>query len=458
MKINNLIALSIITLMSTSCAVKMQDSKIQEVAQKAIDTPETWASKAEKYKDIKIKWIESFNDPMMLKLIKEGEANNIDLKVAAANMDKAWLLAQKAGANLKPTASLSLGGARSGIAKKSSSSRNINIGLTSSWEIDLWGGIEAGVSASQASAESVEADYTFAKHSLSANIAKTYLKVIEAKLQADITRKNLTILTKTMRITKIKYDNGISSGQDLALGRANLAIAKDQLISIEGSQRDALRALEVLLGRYPSATLEIPNVLPNLPSQPPAGVPSQILERRPDIISAERKIAQTFNASQQAKVAHLPQLSLTSTVSGASNALSEILNPANVAWQLGSNLVTTLFDGGRKKIDVKIANIQQKQAISNYAKVALNAFSEVEMDLDQGTVLANREIALNEVLKESNKAYRIANLRYKEGEIELLDALQIQQQAISAQSNLVSIKRLQLEQRINLYLALGGNW
>ncbi len=458
MRVSKLITLSIITLMCTSCAVKTQNVQIQQATKKAIQTPTNWASEAKKYKNVKIRWLDSFNDPMMLKLIKEGETNNIDLQVAATNMDKAWLLAKKAGANLKPTTNLSLSGARSGLAEGGSSNGNMSVGLTASWELDIWGGIQAGVNAAQASAQAVEANYIFAKHSLSANIAKTYFKVIEAKQQVNITNKNLSILNKTMRITKIKYDNGMSSGQDLALGRANLAIAKEQLISLEGSQRDALRALEVLLGRYPSATLEISNILPDLPPQPPAGIPSQILERRPDIISAERKIAQAFDVTKQAKVAHLPQLSLTSTLSGASSSLSEILNPANVAWQLGSSLVTTLFDGGKKKIDVKIANIEQKQAISNYAKVALNAFSEVENNLDQGSVLANREVALHEVFSQSNKAYHIADLRYKEGEIELLDAMQIQQQTISAESNLLSIKRLQLEQRINLYLSLGGSW
>ena len=102
--------------------------------------------------------------------------------------------------------------------------------------------------------------------------------------------------------------------------------------------------------------------------------------------------------------------------------------------------------------------MEQKQAIANYAQAALTAFSEIENNLDQGAVLANRETALSEAFRQSDKAYSIAELRYEEGEIELLDALQIQQQAISAESQLLSIKRAQLEQRINFYLALGGSW
>ena len=330
--------------------------------------------------------------------------------------------------------------------------------MQTSWEVDVWGRLSAGVDVATASAQAVEADYIFAQHSLSANIAKTYFKVIEAKLQADITRKNLIALEKSMRITQAKYDNGVSSGQDVALNRANLASAKEQLIKIEGSERDALRALEILLGRYPDASAEIPSALPDLPRHPPAGIPSELLERRPDIVSAERKIASAFHATDQAKAAQLPRFSLTATVNSGSSSLSDVLDPANAVWQLGANLIAPLLDGGRRKIDVEIATVEQKQAIANYAQAALTAFSEVENNLDQGRVLASRETALSETLKHIDKAYSIAKLRYKEGEIELLDALQIQQQTISAQSQLLSIERAQLEQRINFYLALGGSW
>jgi outer membrane protein TolC len=121
-------------------------------------------------------------------------------------------------------------------------------------------------------------------------------------------------------------------------------------------------------------------------------------------------------------------------------------------------MIAPLFDGGKREIDVEIATIEQKQAVANYAQKALTAFSEVETTLDQGRVLADREAALSEVQAQSNKAFRIAQLRYKEGESGILDTLQIQEQLIVAESNLLSVKRLQLEQRINLYLSLGGGW
>ncbi|MBL1321800.1 MAG: efflux transporter outer membrane subunit [Methylophaga sp.] len=465
MRVSRLTPLVIIALFSTSCVTNTTKQDSQKAADEAVgklDVPNNWtAPDLIKYEDVHAptKWIESFNDPVMLKLIEEGKANNLNLKVTAANMDKAWLLADQSNSALKPTADLSLGANQAGGGKgNSSTTGQFNVGVNVSWELDVWGRLKAGIDAATANAQSVEADYIYAQQSLSASIAKSYLKVIETKLQTDLTKKNQATLEKTMHITQVRYDNGMTSAQDVAVNKSNLAVVEEQLITLEGSQRDALRALEVLLGRYPSASADTPDGLPDLPLSPPAGIPSEVLERRPDVVSAERKIAQAYNATYQAKTAHLPKFSLTADLSNASGSLLDILNPTNLLWQLASNIVAPLFDDGKRKIDTEIATVEQKQAVSNYAQTALTAFSEVETDLDQGGTLARREIALTEVLTQSNKAYRIADLRYKEGEIGLLDTLQLQQQAIAAESNLISIKRLQLEQRINLYLALGGSW
>lgn len=468
MKMLKYITYSGIALSLSACVATDDTEQNSAINNQALNTPATWSTDVNSNAaGINIsganisgprQWLESFNDPLLLKLVAEGKANNFELKAAAANMNKAWLLAEKSGAALKPTLDLSLGKTQLGNMSGGSSNSSVNVGLKASWEFDVWGRIQSGVDAAQASAEATQADHVFAEHSLSANIAKNYFKVIEAMLQADINQLNLNILEKNLRIAQAKYKNGSSSSQDIALNKANLATGKEQLIATNSSKRDAIRALEVLLGRYPNASLDIPAELPALPSSPPAGIPSSILERRPDLISAERQIASAFSHTKQAKAAQLPSFSLTSSINGSSNSLSDILSPSNVAWQLAANLLAPIYDGGSRRIAVEIATIEQKQALDNYRQKALVAFSEVERNLDLGVTLAKREVALAEAYLQHNKAYRIAELRYKEGESELLDTLQIQQQTISAKSNLLSIKRSQLEQRINLYLALGGSW
>lgn len=445
------IAIALSACMSTANDEPAKDSFTTKV-------PSAWASQSQPSIVGPKTWVNSFNDSHLTQLIEEGKANNLDLQIAAASMEKAWILAQQSGVALKPTVDLSLNRSQSGSMNGGNSTPSATVGLQASWELDVWGRIQSGIDAAQASAESSQADYIFAEHSLSANIAKSYFKVVEAKLQADITQKNVKILEKNLRISQVKYDNGSSSAQDVALNKANLASAQEQLIATNNSKRDAIRALEVLLGRYPNATLEIAQKLPNLPKAPPEGVPSELLERRPDLISAERQVAAAYHATEQVKAAQLPSFSLTSNISGASQSLSDVLSPSNIAWQLAGNILAPLYDGGRKKMDVELASKEQVQALANYQKQALVAFSEVENNLDLGVSLAKREVALAEAYKQNKKAYKIAELRYKEGESELLDLLQIQQQTISAESSLLSIKRLQLEQRINLYLALGGSW
>lgn len=406
-----------------------------------------------------VDWLNSFEDVQLSKLVQEARANNPNLQAAAANVERARALAIQAGAALKPAVNLALG--RSGSGDNSSATPNVNnqsIGLQMSWEADIWGRIRSGQQASVASAEAAAADYQYTQHSLSATVTKTYLMAIEAGLQADITRQTLTTLEETLRIVTAKYNNGQASAQDVALTKSDLASARDSLATIEGSQRDALRALEVLLGRYPAAGVAINPELPKVPTLPANGLPSDLLERRPDMVAAERRVAAAFNATEQAKAARLPSLSLSGSLGGASNSLSSVLDPTNVAWQLAANLLAPLFDGGARQAQVEAANADQKQTIAAYAQTALTAFQEVENALDQGQVLAKRQSELETAAEQAGKAYRIADLRYREGETELLDVLTIEQRVNAARSNLASVKRLLLEQRINLYLALGGDW
>ncbi|MDY0223653.1 MAG: efflux transporter outer membrane subunit [Desulfobacterium sp.] len=403
-----------------------------------------------------VNWLSSFKDPVLLRLIEEGKENNRILKIAAANVDKARLLADQAGAGLKPTLDLAFSGAGEGEDSTSRSAFDLN--LEAGWEADIWGRIRSGYAAGAASAQAIEADYIYARHSLGASIARGYFLSVESTLQINSIERNIALLEKILKIATIKYNNGSVTLQDVALIRSDLAANRENLIKIQGARRDALRALEVLIGRYPNAELDLPKQLPELPPAPSEGIPSALLERRPDIVSAERNVAAAFNRTDQAKAAALPRLSLTGSLGGASTGLSSILNSSNLIWQLAGNLLTPVFDAGVRKRDVEIATIEQEQALLNYGNTALEAFSDVERNLDQGQVLEKRAKALLEVKNEINKAYKIADLRYREGEVELIDVLNIQQRLTDADSKIIALKRAQLEQRINLYLALGGEW
>jgi NodT family efflux transporter outer membrane factor (OMF) lipoprotein len=422
------------------------------------ETPEAWAAAQEDVGDVEVGWIAAFNDPVLTDLVNEAQANNKNLQAAAANVERSNALARQAGAALKPQVNLTAGASEAGRLEGPASNTSFNAGLQLSWELDVWGRIRSGQQSAAAGAEAAEADYIFTQYSLAAGVARAYFLAIEAGLQEQVAQDTVDALTETARIVDVQYQNGLASSQDLALTRSDLATAEDTLTATAGAKRDAVRALEILLGRYPGAELELRKDLPAAPATPPAGVPSEILERRPDIIAAERNVAAAFNALDSAKAAKLPAISLTSSIGGSSGSLTNLLDPANVAWTVAGNLVAPLFDGGARQAQVDVSTAEQKQAVAAYGQAALDAFGEVETSLDQGVVLESRKASLTEAAREANEAYRVARLRYDEGETDLIDVLSIQQRVFSADSNLVSIERQLLEQRVNLNLALGGSW
>lgn len=439
----------------TGCSTSQLDRSAEARSssrQSLPELPDSWAMAQEQMSDAEIAWLASLNDPVLNALVDEALLNNRNLQAASANVDNARALVTQASSVLLPQLNLAAG------SSDASGSGNLNIGLQTSWEIDLWGRLRSGNLAAYESLVAAEADFQNAQRSLAANVARTYFVTIDARNQLNNTKKNIETLVEINRIVQAQFDNGLADSQALSLAKSDLASAKDSLYAQEGAYRDSLRGFELLLGRYPAADLEVTESLPAVPSTPSMGLPADILENRLDLIAAERRIAAAFNQVDQAKVARLPSFSLTGSAGGASNSLSNVLSPSNIAWQATSSLLAPLFDGGRLEAQVKSANADQKAAIASYSQQALTAFSEVEQSLDQGTVLRQRQAAINDAFVNAEEAFRVAENQFKEGETSLLDLLSVQQRVFTAESNLSAIKRSQLTQFIDLNQALGGSW
>lgn len=447
-----------VVVLVAGCSVNRPPEEAKAAAEAQVPAqPPEWKTDATPG-DVQLGWLAAFEDQTLTALVGEAQEHNQSLQATAANVDRARALARQAGAALKPAVNLSAGGSRSGTAASSTQSDLLNVGVDVAWEADLWGRLRAGRQGAIASAEAAEADLRYARHSLAASVARGYFLAIEARRQEEVAKETVAALEETLRIVNLRFEEGMVSAQDLALTRSDLATARERLATVEGSQRDALRSLEILLGRYPGADLEVRTTLPQTPANPPAGLPSEILERRPDIVAAERRVAAAFNAVDQVRAARLPTLQLTGSLGGSSNALTSLIDPANVAWRLGTSLLAPLFDGGRRRAQVEISTADQEQALAQYGQAALQAFGEVETNLDLGAVLNRRRAELEIAAENAKEAYRIAELRYKEGESDLLDVLTVRQRVFAADSNLVSVQRQLLDQRVNLHLALGGAW
>ncbi len=453
-------ALAVVTMLS-ACATDTSEivraEARNEGRQSLPSTPISWQMAQYSVGNVNVAWIARIGDETLSNLVEEAQVNNRDLQAAAANVERSQALAKQANAALSPQLNLTAGTGGSGNLDGQSGG-NFNLGLQASWELDIWGKLRDGKQAAYDSLQAAEADYTFSQFSLAAGVARSYFIAIEANRQENLANKIVETVNETQRIVQLQYDNGLANQQDLSLVKSDAATARDSLLAAQNGKRDALRALELLLGRYPGADIDIRKTLPNVPAAPGAGVPSELLERRPDLIAAERRIAASINGLNQAKAAKLPTLALSGAFGGSSNELSNLLSPTNLAWQAASSLLVPVIDGGARNAQIDLSTAEQKAAVASYAQAALTAFGEVEGALDSGFVLRQREEALRDSVNGAQKALNVAQLRFDEGETDLIDVLTIQQRLFGAEANLIAIERAQLDQFVALNLALGGDW
>ena len=451
-------SIAIVALSLTACTTTSTLQQAPEKARSALPeiAPE-WTALQTRIQGEPVPWISSLNTPALSVLVKEAQKKSPDLKIASASLQKARALVKQAGAALAPQLGAGLTTSGGGLVDGGASS-NLELGLNISWEADLWGRLDAQQSSALQNLAAVEADFRGAKNLLAASIAQSYFLVVEAGLQDEIATKVVNSLSEIDRIVRVRSENGMASQQDVALAQSDLAKARAQQSQIRGARRDALNALEVLVGRYPNATTATDAALPFLPDMPPAGLPSDILARRPDLAAAEHRIAVALGAVDAAKAAKLPSLRLTGSLGGASDDLSNILSPSNLAWTAVSSLVAPLFTGGALDAQIDLSSADVEAATAAYAKTALTAFAEVETGLNQSVSLRDQMGFLETAHIQARRANELAKLRYREGEADLLDVLTVQQKFYDIESQKTSLQRMRLAQHVALNLALGGDW
>jgi len=365
------------------------------------------------------------------------------------------LYAKLAGARLYPSVDLL---ARGGLKMSGDNSGLQGALLTATWELDLWGRVRYGRAAATADAASAEADFLYARESIAALVAKSWFLATEAGLQAELARQTITEGESLVRLAQDRTRIGVGNDEDLYVARASVGLSRDVLREIELSREQAIRALELLIGRYPSAAAVVTPKLPGQPGVVPAGLPSALLERRPDVIAAERRVAAAFNRVGEAKAARLPTISLTTGVSVISSELFLLKNHDNPVWNLGASLMAPIYKGGALKTQVEIRSAEQKQAIAAYASIGLRAFGEVENALSAENAAREREQILADTLADTRRAYDIVQTQFRVGSTDLRYVTQRQLALNSTQAALLRVQSEQRVQRVNLHLALGGSF
>ncbi|HXV08766.1 MAG TPA: TolC family protein, partial [Burkholderiales bacterium] len=439
------------------CALKAPPDPVElrRQALPNLQVPERWASEGALGASVAEGWLATFGDPVLIVLAEEALAYNADLRVAGTRVEQAAGYASVAAAGLYPAAYLL---ARGGGKLSGDNSGLQGVGLTANWEVDVWGRVRYGRKAADAQYASALADLEYARQSLVAMVAKSWTLAIEARLQRAVAQDTVRSAEQLANLARDRERVGRGDAMEVANAEANVETYRDALRQLELSYRQSVRALEVLLGRYPSAYLEALDALPSMAPPVPAGLPSELLERRPDVIAAERRVAAAFNRVGEAQTARLPRISLTAGVNSISSDLFVLQERDNPVWSAGANLLAPIYQGGALKAQVEIRTAEQRQAVAEYAQLALRAFSDVESALATEFAAREREEILTRAVTQWERAVGLARVAYEVGSIDLRPVQQQQLGAFAARSALLRVQSEQRVQRVNLHLALGGGF
>ncbi|HYX63363.1 MAG TPA: efflux transporter outer membrane subunit [Burkholderiales bacterium] len=444
---------------AAGCALKAppaHDSTVRD-ALPNLQVPEKWAAepRALAAKAETDGWLAEFHDPQLDALVREVLRNNPDLRVAAARVEQAAAYVKAAGATLYPQVSAL---ARGGGTLSGDSSGLQGAGIFANWELDVWGRVRAGRESSSIQYSSAALDTEYARQSLAALAAKSWFLATEARLQKGIAEDMVASMDRQLGLAEDRLRIGRGDQNDVTLARASVATYRDSVRSLEYAYRQSLRALESLAGRYPAGAIEVPAQLAAIPGEVPVGLPSELLERRPDVVAAERRVAAAFYRVEEAKAARLPRISLTAAVTSISSDLFVLKDRDNPVWSAGAAINAPLFLGGQLQAQIDVRTAEQKQAVAEYGAVGSRAFSEVESALSAVFTLHDREELLKQAVAENTRALDFANVRYRVG---VGDLRAVQQQALALDATRTALLRVQAErlvQRVNLHLALGGSF
>ena len=399
-------------------------------------------------------WLRAFEAPGLEELVWEALLYNVDFQIAAIRLEEAAGYARLAGSALMPQLNVAGRGSQGG----GDSSGLAGVAAVASWELDLWGRVRYGTAAAEADYASAEADLRYARESLAAMVVKSWFLAIEAKLQREIAGEMIRASEHLLSLANDRKRVGMGDDYEIAQAEASLATSRDTFQRLDAAFRQAVRALELLVGRYPAAELEVPSELARMPGPVPVGLPSELLERRPDVIAAERRVAAAFHRVGEANAARLPRLTLSGNVSAWSSELFVLQDVDNPVWSLAAGLMVPIFNGGALRTKAEIRTSDQKEALARFAQVAVRAFGEAETALAEESSAEARAAFLARAITENERALAIAENRYRIGSADLR-AVEQQKLALAAtRSQHLRVEAERRVQRVNVHLAVGGNF
>lgn len=442
----------------TGCAIGPDYQRPSTV--KAIDFKQTAGWKQATPVDITLpeKWWTLYNDPILNSLQDKLLSSNQSLAQYEARYRQATALVKGARSAYFPTISASVNSKRAQQGKGNAVTDSYDLGPSASWELDIWGKIRRQVESSKAEAQASQADLAAAKLSLQSELAQTYLQLRIMDIQQKLLDDTVEAYKRSLTLTENQYNEGFVVKSDMTQARTQLKATEAQAIDIKYQRAQLEHAIAVLVGEAPAnfnlvATYQVPN-LPNIPKV----LPSDLLERRPDIASAERQVISANAKIGAAAAAWYPDLTLSAGAGYASNSFSHWINSPNRYWSLGPQFALTLFDGGLIRSKYEQAEAVYDEKVANYRQTVLAGFREVEDYLVQLYVMDKESVVQNEAVLSAKESLQLITNQYEAGMIDYLNVATAQSSALSTERNSISLLGNQLTASVKLIAAIGGGW
>jgi NodT family efflux transporter outer membrane factor (OMF) lipoprotein len=412
-------------------------------------------------------WWTIFGDEELNKLEPKVAAENQNLKAAEARFRQARTLIQYNRSGLSPTIGISpfAGGVRDSANQPYFNAANANNGqadlqlpLDLNYEVDLWGRIRHGIHAAREEAQASAGDMQTALLSLQSELAIDYFEARSADAEEKLLLDTVKNYEDAYQITNNRFVGGVAPQSDVDQAKTQLEAARVQVNDVTLQRAQYEHAIAVLLGQPPATFTLSAAPLHARPPAIPIGLPSELLERRPDIASAERRVAEANDRIGIARAAYFPTLSLNGAVGYESTALTSLLSRSSFLWAVGPTLSQTLFDAGRRRSVTEQANAAYDETVANYRQTSLNAFQQVEDNLTALRVLQQEAEHQRQATQSAQSAEQIFNNRYVGGIDTYLQVVTAQTTALNNERNDIDIMRRQMDASVLLIKALGGGW
>jgi NodT family efflux transporter outer membrane factor (OMF) lipoprotein len=435
-------------------------------------------------------WWTLFNDPQLNDLTAQVEVSNqnVAAAVAAYTQARAAVTAQRAALfptvglqasatrsgrrsgndnnnnnnnndrNADGTINVNNGGNNNGNGSGGSNTSNYRLALGASWEPDLWGRLRAGINAATANAQASAADLAAARLSAQGTLVDNYLALRSVDAQRALLADTIAGYQRNLRITQNRFDVGIIPHSDVYQAQTQLANAQSDDLTLARQRAQLEHAIAVLIGRTPSTFALAPAQWNVVVPDVPVGVPATLLQRRPDIASAERRVAAANEQIGIARSAYFPNIGLTASYGPSASRVSDLFSVSNAVWSLGLSATQALFDAGSLRAAVQSARAVQEEAAARYRQTVLDAFADVEDQLSATRVLAEQQELRRQASEAADKVEQQVLNRYQAGQVSFSEVVQAQVTALQARRALVQVQADRQSTAVALIQSLGGGW